>query len=367
MPVFKNRITLEVARGIEVFLNLEVGVTRTGAQGDQPAAIGARAQKIKESGRRLAGKVRGAAERGTERGTERAAGNGREASAVEAPAARGVKPENMVWIFGSGRSGSTWLRSMMGDMKDHKVWEEPMVGKLFGEFHERAQSGQLGTKNFIMGNPTRRGWIRSIRNFVIDGANYAHPGLGSNHYLVVKEPNGSQGAPLIMEALPEGRMILLIRDPRDVVASVMDGSREGSWLYERKDDSHWKERALADNNPNAYVRKRANIYLRHAGSAKKAYDAHKGPKALVRYEDLVADTLGTMREMYARLGIAVDEKQLEKVVEKHSWENIPEEKKGEGKFYRKGKAGTWGDDLTEEQARKIEEITAPLFNEFYAG
>ncbi len=280
---------------------------------------------------------------------------------------RGVRPENMVWIFGSGRSGSTWLRSMMGEMKGHKVWEEPMVGKLFGDFYEKAQSGQLGTKNFIMGSPTRKGWIRSIRNFVIDGANYAHPGLGPDHYLVVKEPNGSQGAPLIMEALPESRMILLIRDPRDVVASVMDGAREGSWLYERKDDSRWKERALADNNPNAYVRKRANIYLRHAGNAKAAYDAHRGPKALVRYEDLTADTVGTMQRMYSQLGITVDGKQLERVVEKHSWENIPAEKKGEGKFYRKGTPGSWSDDLSPEQARKIEEITAPLFNEFYSG
>ena len=253
----------------------------------------------------------------------------------------------------------------MGEMKDHKVWEEPMVGKLFGDFYEKAQSGQLGTKNFIMGNPTRRGWIRSIRNFVLDGANYAHPGLGPNHYLVVKEPNGSQGAPLIMEALPESRMILLIRDPRDVVASVLDGAREGSWLFERKDDSRWKERAQADNNPNAYVRKRANVYLRHAGSAKKAFDAHKGPRVLVRYEDLRADTLGTMRHLYSELRIPVDDGELARAVDKRSWENIPEGEKGSGRFYRKGRAGSWREDLSHGQARIVEEVTAPLLEEFY--
>src|ERR687897_1581272 len=133
----------------------------------------------------------------------------------------GVKPENIVWIFGTGRSGSTWLRSMMEELDRHQAWEEPMVGRLFGEFHDRAQEVDLGRPSFIMANATRKGWIRAIRNFVLDCASYAHPRMGASDYLVVKEPNGSMGAPLLMEALPESRMILLIRDPRDIVSSQL--------------------------------------------------------------------------------------------------------------------------------------------------
>ena len=62
---------------------------------------------------------------------------------------------------------------------------------------------------------------------------------------------------------------------------------------------------------------------------------------LVRYEELRADTLGTMMRIYSTLGIPVDEEQVARVVEKHSWENIPDEKKGEGKFYRKASPGGW--------------------------
>ncbi|MDQ3567029.1 MAG: sulfotransferase domain-containing protein, partial [Actinomycetota bacterium] len=65
------------------------------------------------------------------------------------------------------------------------------------------------------------------------------------------------------------------------------------------------------------------------------------------------------------LGIPAEEKELARVVEKHSWENIPEEDKGEGKFYRKATPGGWREDLTAKQARIIEEITAPLLKEFY--
>ena len=48
--------------------------------------------------------------------------------------AGGIDPERMIWIFGSGRSGSTWLRSMMGERCGVKDWEEAMIGRLFGEF-----------------------------------------------------------------------------------------------------------------------------------------------------------------------------------------------------------------------------------------
>ncbi len=275
------------------------------------------------------------------------------------------RPENVIWIFGSGRSGSTWLRSMMGEMAHHRVWEEPMVGRLFGSFHDNAQEGQLKSASFIMGEPTRKGWTRSIRNFVLDGARYAQPRIGLSDYLVVKEPNGSMGAPLLMQALPESRMILLVRDPRDVVSSVLDGARRGSWLYEWGEKGGWKENALADEDPDGFVKRRARTYLHHAGAAKRAYDAHRGPKTLVRYEDLRADTLAVMRRMYGDLSVSVDADGLERAVEKHSWENIPREKKGEGKFYRKGASGGWREDLTPEQARTVERITAPLLSEFY--
>ena len=173
------------------------------------------------------------------------------------------------------------------------------------------------------------------------------------------------GAQLLMEALPESRMILLIRDPRDVVASMLDGARQGSWIYERKESEDWKRKALPDKDPDTFVRNRSRRYLLHAGSAKKAYDAHRGRKVLVRYEDLRADTLETMKHIYATLEIPVNEAELVRAVEKHSWENIPEEEKGGGKFYRRATPGGWRTDLTTEQAKIVEEVTSPLLEEFY--
>jgi LPS sulfotransferase NodH len=276
----------------------------------------------------------------------------------------GVNPENVVWIFCTGRSGSTWLRSMIEELVTCKVWEEPKVGQLFGEFYDRARESRLVSTNFVMGDPTRKEWIRALRNFVLATARAAHPDITLQHYLVVKEPDGAVGAPLLMEALPESRMVMLVRDPRDVAASAFDASRKGSWRYE------WHNRGATgrpapDEKPHAFMRKRAEKYLHHMGNAKRAYDAHQGRKISIRYEDLKAETLETMRRLCVALGLPAGEKQIARVVEKHAWENIPDEEKGPGKFHRKATPEGWREDLTPEQAKAIEEITAPLLTEFY--
>jgi hypothetical protein len=116
----------------------------------------------------------------------------------------------------------------------------------------------------------------------------------------------------------------------------------------------------------AFVERLAKHYAKNVGRAAEAYSAHEGPKVLVRYEDLRSDARREMKRIHSTLEMEVDEKRLARSVEEHSWENIPEEEKGEGKFRRKAKPGGWREDLTPEQARIVEETTRPLLEQFYA-
>jgi hypothetical protein len=275
----------------------------------------------------------------------------------------GVRPENIVWIFGTGRSGSTWLGSMMGGLDGCAMWNEPLVGNLFGNFHYFRVGGRKPGRQYILGEPYKETWLGPMRDLVLGGAAARFPELMEGGYLIIKEPNGSIGSPLLMEALPESRMIFLLRDPRDVVASSMDARSEGSWLQERREAR--RRTSKPDRNPNVYVRMRANSYVQQIEKTGQAYRAHGGHKVMVRYEDLRADTLETMKRIYKALEIPVEEAELARSVEKNSWENIPKEEKGEGKKLRKAKPGGWKEDLTARQVEIVEEITAPLLNEFY--
>jgi hypothetical protein len=164
-------------------------------------------------------------------------------------------------------------------------------------------------------------------------------------------------------------MIFLVRDPRDVVASALDAHRRGSRPSERRTTKRpelFEENQQADEQPDIFVRGQARNYLQDIELTNQAFNAHTGHKVRVRYEDLRADALGTMRHIYCTLEIPVNERELAKVVEKRSWENIPEDEKGPGKIRRKASPKGWKEDLTPEQVEIVETETAQILGEFYA-
>ena len=345
MPVYRQNVLFEVARGIKAFLNFEAGVTRGPAPGEgNGLTLEATRKRLEDKNRQISQ-------------LEEKVREGRSS----APAGD-LKPENVVWMFGTARVGSTWLGSMMDEPTGHTMWHEPLVGTLFGGFYY-GRGSHRGGKHGILGGPDDKR-SRAIRAFILASAHEKFPEVSGDGYLVVKEPNGSNGAPLLAQALPESRMIFLVRDPRDVVSSNLSGKSEGGWTAEAYKRGRRKG-APPPSDPQTIVRQGARKYLEFIGRSKEAFDAHEGPKILVRYEELRADTLATMKRIYSELGMKVDEAEVERAVEKHSWENIPEEKKGDGKFYRKATPGGWSEDLTPEQVKMVEEITGPLLKEFY--
>jgi len=194
----------------------DTGVSHKLTAAPNLSELGTQVRKLKRLGRRLVrkGRVLGMKTRRRLAGEETG----------------GIRTENVVWIFGAGRTGSTWLSRMMGELRGHTVWFEPWVGALFDPYHLRLEERK--GEHFIFAPEYRKTWLRSIRRFVLEGALARFPeAVGQDEYLVIKEPGGSAGAPLLMEALPESRMVLLVRDPRDVVASWMDARREGGWRH----------------------------------------------------------------------------------------------------------------------------------------
>ena len=81
-----------------------------------------------------------------------------------------VAPEKMVWIFGTARTGSSWLSSMMGEMEGYERWHEPLVGHLFGNLYYVRAGHRSGDEHFVLGDRYRDVWMGAIRGLVLDSA-----------------------------------------------------------------------------------------------------------------------------------------------------------------------------------------------------
>lgn len=271
-----------------------------------------------------------------------------------------VLPENFVWVFGTGRSGSTWISRMMRDLPGFALWNEPLVGHMLGHLYHERGSEIHHLENFLLGGDEDL-WMPSVRDFIISAATAKFPQNAgkADRYLVVKEPHGSIGADIISRAFPESRMVMLLRDPRDVTASKLDAKRPGSWA--KKGDLLQK----LGGDETKYIIARAHGYVRDMDFARNAYINHPGPKATLRYEDVRAEPEEQLARILGELRLPVRQKRIEEVVHRHDWSNIPESEKGQGKIRRKAKPGGWQEDLSEEQILAIESATARYLDEFY--
>lgn len=347
MPLIKHFSNLGLTRSLSAFLRFEAGVTRGQAQ-DYESQLRHLRKRLNDKDREVANLRK----RLTDSGSGRV---------------NGIKPENIVWIFGTARTGSTWLGSIMKSLPDHALWNEPWLGEIFGSLPYRTPSWEYKRRrrDFILSHHYEKTNLRAIRNFSLEAINARFFEKSKSRYVVVKEPHGSMGAPTLMKAFPESRMIFLVRDPRDVSASGIAAHLKGGWAAKNKDDQ--RDRAFVSADSVSAAKMRARMYRRDVSATKEAFEVHKGRKVLVRYEDLKSNTLETMNSIYSSLEIPTDREVLARVVDQFSWTNLPDTEKGSSKARRKAAPGSWSEDLSKEQIRVIEEITGSLLEKYYPG
>jgi hypothetical protein len=294
-----------------------------------------------------------------------------------------IEQSQLAWIFGSPRSGSTWLWHMLSNHQRVVAVNEPLIGLYLGPFtadQPGVDPRELDMDNFTL-RRTRRGnghhffadayraaWLPALTNLMLVrfGAQAAEQARVpvDRALVVVKEPNGSQAADLIMTALPQARFLFLLRDGRDVVDSELAANLAGSWAVERFPGM----RGIADDARREFLVQASYKWLWRTQVVEDAYAAHPGPKLLVRYEELRADPRTHYRAIVNWLGVDVDDDELERTLEAHAFENMPDSERGPTSFYRSAKPGGWRENLSAtEQAAVTEVIGGKLRELGYDG
>jgi len=284
----------------------------------------------------------------------------------------------VVWMLGSPRSGSTWLLYLLAEHDAVVPMNEPLIGWYLGPFMGDVPG--LSSRDFDLDNFTVRrshehkaphffatdfedAWMPPLTDLLRVRLR-AHvdrypPAVGADRaLLVVKEPNGSQSADILLRAMPESRLLFLLRDGRDVVDSELASIAKGSWVTRE-----FGVRGLQPEQRLEFVTENALKWLWRTQVVQDAYRDHPGPKLLVRYEDLLAEPLRHVREIFDWLGLELGDAELADYVARHEFESLPEDKRGADQFHRAASPGLWRENLTEAEQQTLGELIGPKLAE----
>jgi LPS sulfotransferase NodH len=272
-----------------------------------------------------------------------------------APFRRGLE-RKLVWILGSPRSGSTWLYRLLLSPPTVVGIHEPLIGMHVGLFAsvmggvpvartlERPRIIDLRDDDeYVFAAAHVDTWAPALGRMML--CRFADRVPRQARHCVVHEPNGSEGADAIMRAVPRSRLLFLVRDGRDVVDSMVDASRSGTWLDEAfglGEDRQGEARL-------AYVSEQAARWRIRTEVVQRAYDHQPaGLRHLVRYEDLLADTVGELTKIYRWLDLEEPPDLADRVAAK-AFAAMPATNRGPGKFYRAATPGLWREHLTPQE------------------
>jgi hypothetical protein len=258
--------------------------------------------------------------------------------------------EKIAWIIGCGRSGSTWLAEMLGDLPKIRRWHEPYYGRLLRHLHERPE--ELDRQSSFFSKRHQRIWLEGIRDLFFRMVRDRYPQFG-RHALVIKEVNTPELYGWLRSLFPVGKMILLVRDPFDVLDSYLDLQKPGSWNEKFGDPTA----PLSESN----VRRTAEHIRSSLSQAIEAYDAFPIEQRFrVSYEELLQDPVPRLQDCADLVGVRINQETVQQVVERHRFQNYKQT--GELEFRRLGKSGVWktSENFTTEVRALAEEILGPL-------
>jgi hypothetical protein len=236
-------------------------------------------------------------------------------------------PQNIVFIAGLAKGGSTWLYHLFGSLEG------------FATFAPARWTAAAGRSYTFHDWDLYPNLFREFR-----------------HHLAVIRGH-TLASPENLRLLKENRLkvIVSMRDPRDVTIS-------GYWYFKRSRFhplfAEMQEMSLGD-----YI-----SFMLDSGNLNRAILSwmrawlEVGNKEwihLIRYEDLLQDTGGELARALEFLEFPTGIREIERLVEKNRFERIAGRKRGQEDvtgFLRKGVAGEWNVIFSPEQKKQFAEI-----------
>ena len=289
-----------------------------------------------------------------------------------------------VWLTSYPKSGNTWFRILLANLDPARA--TPAAINALDSTESLASSrGRFENHLLIDSGLLTFDEVDDLRPSLyryLAADTFEDPFDPETRYPVrfVKTHDGytrtRHGEPMMGGAAAAAGALLFVRDPRDVAPSL--ANHQNSTI----------DQAIAMMADPAccfcgYTRLLANQLrqrlLGWGGYAASWLDQRDVPVHLVRYEDLHAAPLATLRAALAFAGWPVDDATIARAVGFAAMEEVqrqetetgfseaPQQKNGDARFFRRGVAGGWRDELTREQVTRIEHDHAAMMERLGYG
>ena len=264
-----------------------------------------------------------------------------------------ILEKNMIWIFGSPRSGTTWLRKLMSGNPENIIWNEPYLG-----YHLQLLQNQQYRDDYVFSEYYKKNWLPDLRNFILS-CTYSHS-RKIDKKIIIKEPSGSVGSPLLLECLPNSKIIFLLRDGRDVVDSLIDAHNPNSWNVKLSSIPLTNQKIRDEQ-----IKYHSEKWKRITEIVFDAFKKHNpNLRYLLKYEELKNNTFDQLKKTYEFIGENINDKDLNDIIERYDFENIPPEEKGSGKFYRSATPGAWKKNFSRSEQQLMNSIMGNTLAQF---
>ena len=245
-----------------------------------------------------------------------------------------VSNKQIVLLIGGSRSGTTWLQSMLSAHPSVCTTTELMLFNFYTLPLIKAwdKQIQLTESSHPLGLPTL--WTQSeFREFLREFLDRTYERVLENKpgasVLLDKHPGYSLCVEHINMLLSNAKFIHLVRDGRDVVASLLKASKGFGALWAPSE-----------------VESAASMWLGQVRGAQKARQ-YQDRYLEVRYEDLLADGTSVLHSVFEFIDLPVSLEDTTSIYEAHEFSKMKGNETGgydfnlpKG-FLRKGQIGDW--------------------------
>lgn len=279
------------------------------------------------------------------------------------------------WLASYPKSGNTWFRLLLANLRADRpvdINRLPIASELASarapfDRVSLIASGLLTHEECDLLRPAA---YRALAR--MDDAEGDDGAEGIDDALFVKVHDGwtlnGAGEPVLGGADAAAGAILIVRDPRDIVASL--AHHQGESLDRTIDFMTSPEASLAGRRDNQPTQLR-QLLTDWSGFQAGWLDQHEIPVHLIRYEDLKVDAAGELARALAFAGLCFSPDALHRAARFAHFDELRKQEAVAGfgeaprshkasRFFRRGVTGGWRDELSAPQAARVEAAHAAM-------